>query len=72
MTLEARIQRLEDIEAIKQLKAKYFHACDQKQLSEIESCFVSGEMLIDYAAVGIFKCREELWLKTIMCVLIAV
>ncbi len=27
-TLEERIQRLEDIESIKQLKVKYSHICD--------------------------------------------
>ena len=31
MNLEQRIARLEAIDAIKQLKARYFFACDNKQ-----------------------------------------
>src|SRR6056300_1481448 len=31
--LEQRLSRLEAIEAIKQLKARYFHACDTKQVA---------------------------------------
>lgn len=60
MTLEQRIQTLEDIEAIKKLKARYFHACDQKQLDVIRECFVEGDCVIDYGAVGVFKNREGL------------
>jgi hypothetical protein len=60
MDIEQRLQRLEDIEAIKSLKAKYFHACDQKQLDEIKSCFVAGEVFIDYAAIGTFNNADEL------------
>ena len=35
MTLEQRIARLEAIEAIKQLKYAYFHACDTKQPARV-------------------------------------
>lgn len=59
-SLEQRIQRLEDIEAIKKLKARYFHACDQKQVDVIRECFVEGDCVIDYGAVGVFKNREGL------------
>jgi bile-acid 7alpha-dehydratase len=37
--LEARIQRLEDIEAIKRLKAKYFRCLDSKLWDEMAECF---------------------------------
>ena len=37
--LEARIQRLEDIEAIKRLKAKYFRCLDSKLWDELAECF---------------------------------
>ncbi len=59
-SLEQRIQQLEDIEAIKKLKARYFHACDQKQIDVIRECFVEGDCVIDYGAVGVFKNREGL------------
>jgi len=38
--LETRIRVLEDIEAIKKLKAKYFRCLDKKLWNEIEDCFV--------------------------------
>ncbi len=37
--LEARIRRLEDLEAIKSLKYKYFRALDMKQWDEFAECF---------------------------------
>ena len=41
MTLEERITRLEDIEAIKQLKVKYSHICDDDHNPDtIASVFV--------------------------------
>ena len=59
-TLEERIQRLEDIEAIKQLKARYLHACDRKDIDGIRACFAEGPVMIDYGAVGKFEDREQL------------
>lgn len=58
--LGLHIQRLQDIEEIRQLKARYFHACDQKQLGTMKDCFSEGEILIDYGVVGIFNTREAL------------
>lgn len=58
-SVEARLQRLEDIEAIRQLKARYFHACDQKDVPVIRDCFGAGEILIDYGAIGRFTRRED-------------
>ena len=37
--LEARIKVLEDIEAIKKLKAKYWRSCDKKLWKELEEVF---------------------------------
>lgn len=53
-----RIQRLEDIEALRQLKARYFHACDHKDIDTLRDCFVEGPLLIDYGAIGCFTERE--------------
>jgi hypothetical protein len=37
--LEARIQVLEDIEAVRQLKARYFHSIDRKLWDQLAACF---------------------------------
>ena len=58
MNLEQRIQRLEDIEAIKQLKARYLHGCDEKDVESIRQCFCPQEVMIDYGAIGQFSDRE--------------
>jgi len=58
-SLALRIQRLEDIEAIKQLKARYFHGCDRKNLDVIKGCFAQGDIKIDYGAIGCFSNRED-------------
>jgi hypothetical protein len=56
--LATRLQRLEDIEALRQLKARYFHACDRKDTATLRDCFVEGPLLIDYGAIGRFGTRE--------------
>lgn len=56
--ISLRLQRLEDIEAIRQLKARYFHACDHKDVETLRQCFAEGEVLIDYGAIGRFATRE--------------
>ncbi len=53
-----RLQRMEDIEAIRHLKARYFHACDSKDVVALRSCFAAGEVLIDYGVIGRFTDRE--------------
>ena len=58
-SLEERIQRLEDIEAIKQLKAKYLHNCDVKDIEGIRDCFSTNEVIIDYGVIGSFSNRES-------------
>ncbi|MCM2330955.1 MAG: nuclear transport factor 2 family protein, partial [Pseudomonas sagittaria] len=47
MNLEARIARLEALEAIQRLKHRYLNACDLKQVESIRDCFAEGEILID-------------------------
>lgn len=56
--LTLRLQRLEDIEAIRNLKARYFHACDHKDITTLRDCFVAGPLTIDYGAIGQFADRE--------------
>ena len=57
-----RIERLEDIEAIKKLKAHYWYSCDQKNVEAVRDCFVEGEVLIDYdGPVGLVRHRDDLY-----------
>lgn len=60
MTLEQRISRLEAIEAIKQLKASYFHACDTKQVDLVRECFAAGDIDLRYGRIGNFSNREDM------------
>ncbi|UVM24468.1 nuclear transport factor 2 family protein [Pseudomonas wadenswilerensis] len=59
MSLEQRIAHLEALDAIRQLKHRYFNACDLKQVAVIRDCFAEGEILIDYGPVGIFRDRDS-------------
>ena len=52
--IEKRIQTLEDIEAIKKLKARYWFACDSRDAQEIKDCFVTEGLLIDFGFIGQF------------------
>ena len=54
MNLNDRIQRIEDIESIKQLKARYWFACDQRDPEAIRQCFTQNELLIDFGFIGQF------------------
>ena len=60
MTLEQRVTRLEAIEAIKQLKARYFHACDSKDPDTVRGCFASGEIDLQYGRIGSFTNRDDM------------
>lgn len=58
--LQQRIYRLEAIEAIKQLKARYLTACDRKQVDVLRDCFPDRPVVIDYGPVGSFDHRDGL------------
>jgi hypothetical protein len=49
MNLEERIRRIEATEAIKRLKARYWYACDHKDVEGVRACFMDGPIEIDYA-----------------------
>ena len=57
---QARLARLEAIEAIKQLKARYLTACDRKDVEAIRNCFPDGPVVLDYGPVGSFSHRDQL------------
>ena len=59
-SLEQRLARLEAIEAIKQLKSRYFQACDLKQPDAIRACFASGPVRLSYGRIGEFDSRDAM------------
>jgi len=58
--LRARLERLEDSDAIRALKARYFAACDGKDPAAMRACFVDGEVAIDYGVIGCFDRADAL------------
>jgi hypothetical protein len=56
--LRRRVQRLEDTEAIRRLKARYLNACDSQDPESAKNCFAEGEVVIDMGHVGVFRDRE--------------
>ena len=59
MNINKRIQTLEDIEEIKNLKSRYLNACDSQDPEAVMNCFASGKITIDYGHVGVFYSRES-------------
>ncbi len=57
--LRRRLQRLEDVEDIKRLKARYLNACDAQDPDTALHCFAPGQVLIDMGHVGVFRTRED-------------
>ncbi len=57
--LARRLQRLEDIEAIRRLKARYLNACDSQDPEGASRCFADGKILIDMGHVGRFEHRDQ-------------
>ena len=54
-----RVQRLEDLEAIRALKARYLNACDQQDPQLAAGCFAPGEILIDMGHLGQLTSRDQ-------------
>jgi len=59
-TLERRLRVLEDIEAIRTLKANYLARCDAKDPAGMRACFVDGPVKIDYGVIGSFDRADAL------------
>ena len=60
--LEQRLKALEDINAIRELKARYLRACDRKQPEVMRDCFVEKGALIEADNFPSFNDREG-WVK---------
>ena len=59
-SLETRLRRLEDLEAIRALKARYFSCCDRKDPIGMRACFADGKVHIDYGVIGTFDNADAL------------
>ncbi len=61
LSFERRIARLEALEAIRNLKARYWYACDRKDVEAVRECFADGEVVIDYdGPAGVLTHRDQL------------
>ncbi|MCH5643452.1 nuclear transport factor 2 family protein [Gordonia sp. ABSL49_1] len=58
--LARRLQRLEHVEAITQLKYRYWRACDTKDPKGFRSCFIRSGARIDYGRLGSFDDAEPM------------
>jgi hypothetical protein len=54
----ARLDALESINAIKELKARYWRACDRQRPDEVRECFAPKGAVIDYQGFPRFDDRE--------------
>ncbi|WP_150291534.1 nuclear transport factor 2 family protein [Sphingobium estronivorans] len=57
-SLAARIAALEDINAIRQLKARYLRACDLKQVEDLRDTLAPQGLKLDYQNFPLFTDRE--------------
>ena len=56
--LEQRLRALEDINAIRELKARYLRACDRKQPDVMRDCFIEKGAVIEAEGFPSFTDRE--------------
>jgi hypothetical protein len=57
--VETRVAALEDIEAIKRVKARYWRYMDRKQWAELEQCFVE-DATAEYPRRGVSSGRAAI------------
>jgi hypothetical protein len=58
--LEQRLRKLEDADAVRALKSRYFFCCDRKDPKGMRACFADGKVHIDYGAIGTFDNADAL------------
>ena len=54
-----RIQILEDVEAIKKLKSRWWFACDLRDLDVMRSCYLADDFLIDFGFLGQYRDMDK-------------
>ncbi len=59
MTLEERVQQLEDDRAIRDLKARYLRACDGKDAETVRDTLHPARAIIDYEGFPPFDNRDD-------------
>jgi SnoaL-like domain len=59
MTIEARLQKLEDDRAIRDLKARYLRACDTKDPEGVRDALLPGGAVIAYDGFPAFANRDD-------------
>jgi hypothetical protein len=57
--LAARLKRLEDDRAIRDLKARYLRACDTKDPETVRDCLTAGDAVIAYDGFPAFDNRDD-------------
>ena len=57
MNIEERLARLEALEAIRRLKARFLNACDRQDPEAVRDCFAEGEVIIDMSYYG--RCENR-------------
>ena len=62
-SINKRITHLEDYEAIKNLKYRYFDACDKKDTQSMIECFSHNTVHIDYEDFGKFNTAKKMVYK---------
>lgn len=58
-TVEERIKALEDVEAIKKMKAAYAYAIDERRWDDVLDCFTENA-LVDFGSFGIYRSKGDL------------
>lgn len=59
--LERRIWRLEQLEEIRKLKARYWFACDQKDVDAVRDCFADGPIDVSFDGTGQHTHRDAFY-----------
>ncbi len=59
MTIEERLQRLEDDRAIRDLKARYLRACDLQEPEVVRDCLSPANAVIAYDGFPAFDNRDD-------------
>jgi SnoaL-like protein len=57
--LEQQLARLQALEDIRALKARYLNACDRQDPEAVRECFAEGEVIIDMSYFGHCRNRDE-------------
>ena len=57
--LVRRVETLEHINAIKDLKSRYWASADRQLLDEVRDCYLPKGAVVDFQGVPLCKDREE-------------